>query len=84
MLAALLMHQVDVRRPTPSNGKSNGGICPAYDAECGKVPNMVVACDCKQKSGITDHRSVSLKRKKGVKNKKHTNTQFHQENIRYT
>ena len=52
-LAVFLTHQADMGKPTPSNGKSNSGICSTYDAECGKVPSMVVVCDCKQKSEIT-------------------------------
>ena len=52
-LATLLTHQKRTK-PTPSDSKSNSGICPAYDAECGKVANMVVVCDRKQKSKITD------------------------------
>ena len=47
------MHPDKMRRPTPSNGKSNGGICATYDTECSKVPNMVIVCDCKQKSEVT-------------------------------
>ena len=44
-----IMHQTKKKkkrkRLAPSNGKPDGGICPTYDAECCKVPNMVVICD---------------------------------------
>jgi len=80
-LAIFLIQQTDNRRPTPSDGKSNGGICPTYDAECGKVPSMVVVCDRKQNSDI---KSMSLKRTKGDPENKHTDNQFHPEHSRYT
>ena len=73
-LIALLTHQARMRRPTPSDGKSDGGICPTYDTECSKVPNMVIVCHCKQKSEITVYKSKN--NEEGPKNK-HTDNQFH-------
>lgn len=52
-LATFLIHQTNKRKPTPSDNNCNGGICPHYTAECGKVPNMVVVCNHNQNSGIT-------------------------------
>ena len=51
------------KEPTPSNDKSNSGVCSTYNAECSKVRNMFIVCDHKQKSKRIADKFKSEKKK---------------------